>query len=97
MLCLSLSDIANITVKGIDSRCIIHDISKSDVINLLENSVLADCGIYKMHFKEINMKNRDSRQLLISLFNQREKTKKIESKSILIDEKNCKDLKIYFT
>ena len=39
MLCFNLSDIPIITVKGIDYCCIIHDINKSDTINLLENSV----------------------------------------------------------
>ena len=29
MLCLNISDVATITVKGVDCRCIIHDISKS--------------------------------------------------------------------
>ena len=41
---LNISDIAIITVKGIHYRCIIHDINKSEVINLLENYVLDDCG-----------------------------------------------------
>ena len=40
MLGLNLSDIAVITVKGVDYCCIIHDISKSEAIHLLENSVL---------------------------------------------------------
>ena len=41
ILCLNISSIAIITVKN---RCIIHNISKSEVINLLENYVLEDCG-----------------------------------------------------
>ena len=44
MLCLNISDIANITVKNVDYRCIIYNISKSEAINLLENSVLKDRG-----------------------------------------------------
>ena len=44
MLCLNISDIAIITVKGADYGCIIHNISKSEAIRLLENSVLDDCG-----------------------------------------------------
>ena len=32
MLCLNLSDIASITVKGVDYRCISHYISESDAI-----------------------------------------------------------------
>ena len=44
MLCLNISNIAIVTVKGVDYHCIIHDISKSEAIRLLENSVLDDCG-----------------------------------------------------
>ena len=39
---LNVSDRAIITVKGVDYRCIIHGISKTDAINLLENSALED-------------------------------------------------------
>ena len=42
MLCLNISDIAIVTVKGVDYRCIIHDISKSEANFLLQNSVLGD-------------------------------------------------------
>ena len=44
MLCLNISDIAIITVKNVDYRCIIHNIRKSEAINLFENSVLEDRG-----------------------------------------------------
>ena len=44
MLCIDISDIALMTVKNVDYRCIIHSISKSEAINLLENSVLEDRG-----------------------------------------------------
>ena len=44
MLSVNISDIAIITVKNVDYRCIIHNISKSEAINLLENYVLEDCG-----------------------------------------------------
>ena len=37
MLCLSINNMAIITGKGIDYYCIIHDITKSEVIHLLEN------------------------------------------------------------
>ena len=47
MLCLDISDIAIITVKNVGYRCIIHNISKSEAVNLLENSVLEDCGYNK--------------------------------------------------
>ena len=33
-----------ITVKKVDYCCIIHDINKSEAINLLENYVLETCG-----------------------------------------------------
>ena len=36
MLCLSINNMAIITGKGIDYYCIIHDITKSEVIHLLE-------------------------------------------------------------
>ena len=42
MLSVNISDIAIITIKNVDYRCIIHNISKSEAINLLENSVLED-------------------------------------------------------
>ena len=44
MLCIDISDIALMTVKNVDYRCIIHNISKSEAINLLEKSVLEDRG-----------------------------------------------------
>ena len=56
MLCLNLSDIDISTIKKVDNRFVIFDISKSDAIYLLENSVLDDLGIYRMHVKEINVK-----------------------------------------
>ena len=42
--CLNISDIAIITVKSVDYCCIIHVISKSEAIHLLENYVLEDRG-----------------------------------------------------
>ena len=50
MVCLNLSDITIITVKNIDYRYIIHDISKSEVIILLEIAVLENVGIYKNYY-----------------------------------------------
>ena len=41
---VNISNIAIITVKNVDYCCIIHNISKCQAINLLENSVLGDCG-----------------------------------------------------
>ena len=44
MLSVNISDIAIITVKNIDYCCIIHNIGKSEAINLLKNSVLESRG-----------------------------------------------------
>ena len=51
------SDIAIITVKEVDYHCIIHDVSKSEAIHLLENSVLDDRGYtYKWMSKKSILK-----------------------------------------
>ena len=42
MLSVIISDIAVITFKNVDHRCIIHNISKSEIINLFKNSILED-------------------------------------------------------
>ena len=44
MLSVNISDITIITFKNVDYRCIIQNISKSDTIDLLKNSVLEDYG-----------------------------------------------------
>ena len=45
LLIVNVSDIAIITVKDVDYRCNIHDISKSEPINLLKKpSVLDERG-----------------------------------------------------
>ena len=47
-MCLNIDDITIIFVKCVDYRCIIHDISKSEAIHLLENYMLEYLGyIYK--------------------------------------------------
>ena len=43
MLSVNISDIAIITVKNVDYRCIIYNISKSEAITLLKNYVLENC------------------------------------------------------
>ena len=53
VLFLNLSDIAIITVKDIDYRCVVHDISKAEAIHLLENSVL-DCRGYTQNTYQRN-------------------------------------------
>ena len=46
MLCINLTDIAIVTLKGVDYHCIIHEIIiiKSESIHLLENPVVEDRG-----------------------------------------------------
>ena len=44
ILCLNISDIAIIAVKNVDYCCIIHNISKSEAINLLKKFLLEDHG-----------------------------------------------------
>ena len=44
MLSVNISNIAIIIVKYVDYRCIIHNIRKSEAVNLLKNSVLENCG-----------------------------------------------------
>ena len=44
MLSVNISDIAIIIVKNVDCHCIIHNISKSEAIKLLKNSVLENYG-----------------------------------------------------
>ena len=41
-LSVNISDIAIITIKNIDCRCIIHNISRSEAINLFLKCVLED-------------------------------------------------------
>ena len=48
MLYLNITDITIITAKN-DFPCIIANISKSKVINLLENTVLEKVGIFKKY------------------------------------------------
>ena len=44
MLIVGIKDIAIITVKNFDYRCIIHEVSKCEAINLFENFTLVGCG-----------------------------------------------------
>ena len=44
MLSVNISDIAIITIKNVDYCCIIHNISKSEAINLLKNYFVEDGG-----------------------------------------------------
>ena len=42
MLCFNISNVAIITIKRVDYRCVIHDINSFDAINLSENSKVND-------------------------------------------------------
>ena len=75
-------------MKGVDYCFIIHDISKSGVLNFLENSVLDDRRYNKMHVKEINIKNH----VCNCYFNNSIEAKKLETKNILIDEGSYQEL-----
>ena len=44
MLSVNIIDIAIITVKNVGYRCIVNNISKSEAISLLKNSVVEDSG-----------------------------------------------------
>ena len=44
VLSTNISNIVIITIKNVDYRCIIHNISKSEAINLLKDSILEDRG-----------------------------------------------------
>ena len=52
MLGVNISDIAIISIKGVDYRCIIYGISKSEAINLLANYVLEERGMYKYSYQK---------------------------------------------
>ena len=83
MFCLNPSNIAIITVKGV--------ISKYEAIHLLANFVLDE-----MNIKEINIE-RNQNRVYNYYFDYLIKVKKIETKNTFIDQKNYKDLIIYFT
>ena len=83
MFCLNPSNIAIITVKGV--------ISTYEAIHLLANFVLDE-----MNIKEINIE-RNQNRVYNYYFDYLIKVKKIETKNTLIDQKNYKDLIIYFT
>ena len=54
ILCLNLSNIATITVKNVDYRCIFYDIRKSEAIHLLKILRLMIVDIYKVHINTNN-------------------------------------------
>ena len=80
-------------LKNVGYRCIIHNSNKSKAINLLKNYALNDRWLYiKMNIQGINIKNR----VYSYHFDNLGKVKKLETKSILIDGKDYKYLKIFF-
>ena len=94
MLSVNISDIAIATVEHVDYRCIIHNISKSEAINLLKIMYLMIVAIYKkMHIQKINIKNRVCNYHFYNLV----KAKILETKNILVNKKNYQDMTIYFT
>ena len=93
ILCLNISDIAIITIKNVDYHCIIHNISKSEAIKLLEKSVLEDRWYIQ---KCISKKSVLKLSLQLSFW-QFSQNKKLETKNILVDQKNYKDFTIYFS
>ena len=49
MFSLNIRDIAITTIKNVDYRCIIYNINRSEVIDLLGNSVIEVVNIYKKY------------------------------------------------
>ena len=58
MLSVNLNNFAILTIANVDYLCIIHDFSKSESINSLENSVWRSWLYIKLHIQEINVKNQ---------------------------------------
>ena len=82
MLSVNISDIAIITIKGVNYRWVIWDICKSEAIHLLENSVIDD----REHTKKINIKNQVHYH-----YENLIKPRKTETKNIFIVKKSYKD------
>ena len=45
MVVYNLNDFIILSIKGIDYRCYVFNMSKGDAVNLLNNSVLANRGV----------------------------------------------------
>ena len=41
-MCMNLNDIAILNIRGVDYRCIINGISKSDGVNVLQNTDMTE-------------------------------------------------------
>ena len=55
IMCMNLNDIYISNIKGVDYRCIIRRLSKSESINLIQNIDLTEKKVE--HYKKINIKN----------------------------------------
>ena len=65
--CLNISDIVIITVKGVAYCCVIHNISKSEAINLLKKYVLEDLCIYKICIPKISVSKIESGTVIFTI------------------------------
>ena len=90
ILCLNISNTAVITVKNVDYRCIIMMLAnlKQFICSKILFFMIVD--IYKK--KHINIKNR-----ICKYSDKLIESQKTETENISINEKNYKDLVIYFT
>ena len=58
MLSINKRDLAIITIKNVDYCCIIHNISKSEAINLLENFAIENCGYIQKILPQFKYKSK---------------------------------------
>ena len=72
-------------------RIIIHGISKSEAINLLENSVLIIVGIYNTYTSKKSILKTEYTTIILTIHS------KQKSWGLKANEKNYEDLMIYFT
>ena len=83
MLCLNVSDISIIIVKGVDYRCIIHDNLKQLIY--FKKLCLIIVHVYKIHTKKINIKNH-----VLYHYENLVEPKKLETRNSLINQKSWK-------
>ena len=93
---LNSSDTAITTVENVNYCCIIHVISKSEAIHLVENSVLDDRGYMQKCISKKSILKIESASIILTIPS-KQKYIYIETENILIDEKNYKNLTIWFT
>ena len=85
--------IVTITVKDVNYSCIMYDISKSEAFHLLESFVLDDRGYIEKCISKKSTLKIESTTIILTISSKQ----KSETEKILIDEKNYKDLTIYFS